>query len=65
MGLYAAVNGWALVYKGNTNSCMFDFDTSLHLFNDFLVKVSIAVMKHHDKKQVAEERVYLTYTYTL
>ena len=26
------------------------------------VRVSIAVMKHHDQKQVGEERVYLAYT---
>jgi hypothetical protein len=30
-----------------------------------LVRVSIAVMKHHDQKQVREERVHLAYTSTL
>jgi hypothetical protein len=29
-----------------------------------LVRVSIAVMKHHDPKQVGEERAYLAYTST-
>jgi hypothetical protein len=41
--------------------------THTHLFNPkreartILVRVFIAVMKHHDQKQVGEERVYLAY----
>lgn len=27
-----------------------------------LVKVTVAVMKHHDQKQVGEDRVHLAYT---
>lgn len=30
-----------------------------------LVRVSIVATKHHDQRQGAEERVYLTYTYIL
>lgn len=30
-----------------------------------LVTVIIAMLKHHDQKQVVEERIYLTYIYTL
>ena len=29
-----------------------------------LVRVTVAVMKHHDQKQVGEKRVYLTYIST-
>jgi hypothetical protein len=30
-----------------------------------LVRVTIAMMKHHDQKQLGEEKVYLAYTSTL
>ena len=29
-----------------------------------LGRVTIAMVKHHDQKQLGEERVYLTYTFT-
>jgi hypothetical protein len=30
----------------------------------FLVRVAIAMKKHHKQRQVAEERVYLAYAFT-
>ena len=30
-----------------------------------LVRITVAVLEHHDEKQIGEERVYLGYTSTL
>ena len=38
--------------------------TYLSLLGCVLVMVIIALIKHHDQKQIAEERVYLTYAST-
>jgi hypothetical protein len=35
----------------------------MHVCRCVLVRVSIAAMKHHDQKQVREERVYLAYIF--
>jgi hypothetical protein len=31
---------------------------------DFLIRITIAVLMHHDQKQVGEERVVVAYTFS-
>ena len=49
----------------SVNICQIKKTTSLDKSFILSLRVSIAAMKHHDQKQVGEERVHLAYTSTL